>query len=404
MRLGAVRWPLAVALLALLALLACAAPARAVPWDVAGALPPARTPPPALPDPACEQSYADDPARGGPLLRFGIGPRLAGESGGGQITPLVAEDPARRDAALRELRGRRSFAVRLNRLFMADGRRGIRQFRRLADRFARLGLEVELQVRYHPRPEDDGDIGAWVDYVRRVVRAFGPNRRVTGLQITNEVNIAYSPNTSDGAYKRAVRALVEGVVAAKRESRRLGYRWQQIGFNYAWRFGGARDADFWRRVGRLGGERLRRATDWIGVDLYPGTWIPGLLAPEPPLVDLGDAFLEGLAMTRECYLPKAGFGRSVPLRIEEIGFPTGPGRPDEAAQARAVEELVTTAHRYRGTYGITDFRFFGLRDNNSRGPTFESHFGLLRDDYSRKPAFAVYRRLVGRYGTHHTRR
>jgi hypothetical protein len=378
-------------------LLAGAGAARAVPWDVAGALPPSRTPPPERPDPRCEQSYADDPARGGPRLRFGIGPRLAGQTGARQTNPVVAEDPARRDAALVELRGRRAFAVRLNRLFMADGRSGIRRFRRLADRFARLGMEVELQVRYHPRPEDDGDVAAWVGYVRRVVRAFGPNRRVTGLQITNEVNIDYSPNTSDGAYRDAVRALVEGVVAAKRESRRLGLGHQRIGFNYAWRFGGARDADFWREVGRLGGQRLRRATDWIGVDLYPGTWIPGLLAPEPPLVDLGDAFLEGLAQTRECYLPLAGFGRSTPLRIEEIGWPTGPGR-SEAAQARAVRELVTTAHAYRGTYGITDFRFFNLRDNDSDAEGFESRFGLLRDDYARKPAFGVYRRLVDRLG------
>ena len=44
--------------------------------------------------------------------------------------------------------------------------------------------------------------------------------------------------------------------------------------------------------------------------------------------------------------------------------------------------LVRTAHRYRGTYNITDFRWFGLRDNNSQGPNFQSYFGLLRDDYS----------------------
>jgi hypothetical protein len=39
-----------------------------------------------------------------------------------------------------------------------------------------------------------------------------------------------------------------------------------------------------------------------------------------------------------------------------------------------------------------------LRDNNSKGPNFQSFFGLLRDDYSRKPAFGVYRRLIARYG------
>ena len=81
---------------------------------------------------------------------------------------------------------RTRFAVRLNRLFMADGARGIARFERLARRFTRHGIEVELQVRYHPRPADDGDLSSWLRFVRRVVRAFGPNRLVTGLQITNE--------------------------------------------------------------------------------------------------------------------------------------------------------------------------------------------------------------------------
>ena len=229
--------------------------------------------------------------------------------------------------------------------------------------------------------------------MRRVVKTFGPNKAVTGLQITNEVNIASSRNTSDGAYKDALTALIRGIVTAKRTSRALGYRHQRIGFNYAWRFGDTNDADFWDRLGREGGATLRRHTDWVGLDIYPGTYVPSQAA----VVDLGDAFLEGIAQTRECYMRKAGFSKSVPLRIEETGWPTGPGRP-EAAQRAAVGALVKTAHRYRGTYNITDFRWFGLRDNNSRGPNFQSFFGLLRDDYSAKPGFHTYRKLVARYG------
>ena len=374
----------------------CAAPATAVPWDRGGAIAPSQTPAPIRPDPECRESYANDRPAPGPRLRFGIGPRLAGESGTGQTVPTVPEQVAKRDTALRQLKGRGFLAVRLNRLFMEDGRSGIRRFKRLARRFARMGLEVELQVRYHPAPADDGDIAGWLRFVRRVVREFGPIRRVTGLQITNEVNLAFSPNTSDGAYRRPVEALVRGVVAAKRESRRLGYEHQRIGFNFAWRFDDDADARFWEAVGRRGGRRLRRHTDWVGVDLYPGTWSPGVLFPAQ-IVDFGDAFLEGIAQTRECYMPKAGFGPRVPLRIEEIGYGTGPGR-SEADQATATGEFAREAHRYRGTYNITDFHFFGLRDNNSAGPSFQQHFGLLRDDYSRKPAFGVYRRAIARYG------
>ena len=90
----------------------------------------------------------------------------------------MPEDPAKRDAALLRLKGRRAMSVRLNRLFQADGEAGIRKFKRMARHYARLGFDVELQVRYHPAPAQNGDIGAWLDYVRRVVRAFGPIRRV----------------------------------------------------------------------------------------------------------------------------------------------------------------------------------------------------------------------------------
>ena len=370
--------------------LALAGGASAIPWDQPGAVPPPQTPGAESPDPFCDESYANDRPAGGPRIEFGIGPRLAGEAGGAQATPVVPEDVAKRDAALLKLKGERVMKVRLNRLFQADGAAGIRRFQRMARHYSRLGFEVELQVRYHPAPEQNGDIGAWLDYVRRVVRAFGPIDGVVGLQITNEVNIAFSPNTSDGAYLNAVEALTRGVPAAKHEARRLGYDRLETGFNYSWRFGDG-DADFWREVGDTGGKRLRKATDWVGVDAYPGTFVPG--AVENP----GDALLEAVAQVRECYMPLAGFGARMPIHLEEFGYPTGPGR-SETYQADALSSFVKTMNRYRGTYNITNLNWFGLRDNNSEGPNLQSFFGLLRDDYSRKPAFGVYRKLVRKLG------
>ena len=148
---------LATLALAAIALALGGPPAAAIPWDAGGAIPPARTPPPARADPFCRQSYADDAPRGGLALRLGIGPRLAGQSGAAQTGRVVPENARARDAALRRLAGRRSFTVRLNRLFSGDGAPGIARFRRQARHFARLGLDVELQVRYHPRPAQDGD-------------------------------------------------------------------------------------------------------------------------------------------------------------------------------------------------------------------------------------------------------
>jgi len=380
----------AVALVVAAIALAAVPTAQAIPWDQPGAIPPEQTPPPERPDPTCTQSYANDAPAGGPRLHFGIGPRQAGDAGSGQAS-VVRGDPAKRDDALLALRGGGPMSVRLNRLFMSDGEAGIARFRKLARHYTRLGFDVELQVRYHPSAEQNGDIGAWLDYVRQVVRAFGPIRGVKRLQITNEVNLTFSPNTSDGYYENAVEALARGVPAAKREARRRGYDRLRTGFNYAWRFGAA-DADFWREVGTAGGERLRRATDWVGIDAYPGTLVPATLT------DPGDALIEAVAQVRECYMPLAGLGERMPIHLEELGYATGPAvAHGEAAQEQALSGFIRALHRYRGTYGITAVNWFGLRDNDSAATALFSQLGLLRDDYAPKPAFDAYRKLIRRY-------
>ncbi|HEX2084850.1 MAG TPA: hypothetical protein VHF89_04140, partial [Solirubrobacteraceae bacterium] len=103
-------------------------------------------------------------------LRFGITPRAAGSVGGSQAS-VVPEDEGRALEALRALRpGRRALVMRLNRLFWADGDEGIRRFAGYVDQYAAAGFQVESQVRYHPPEGKEGDIAAWEEYVRAVVR------------------------------------------------------------------------------------------------------------------------------------------------------------------------------------------------------------------------------------------
>ena len=64
---------------------------------------------------------------------------------------------------------------------------------------------MELQLRYHPNEQQEGDIAAWTAHVRDVVRRFGPNRRVIAIQVTNEVNLPFSPDSSDGSYEGGAR-------------------------------------------------------------------------------------------------------------------------------------------------------------------------------------------------------
>ena len=241
----------------------------------------------------------------------------------------------------------------------------MRRYLGLARRFARRGYLVELQVRYHPDAAQEGDLSAWREHVRDVVRRFGRIRAVIALQIANEVNISFSPDSSDGAYQRAPAALVEGVIAAKREVRRLRLRPPEDRLQLVL---APRRGD---RAALLGGAaRPRRqrasrgAVDWIGLDAYPGTVFP----PSAPLGGERDAMVSAMRSLR-CFARVPG----IPSSDADQG--RGERLADAAARARLAEQaqrlraMVRAVNDYRGTFGVSDYRWFNLRDADSAAPT-----------------------------------
>ncbi|HWK17209.1 MAG TPA: hypothetical protein VNR66_07125 [Solirubrobacteraceae bacterium] len=234
--------------------------------------------------------------------------------------------------------------------------------------------------------------------MRRVVDRFGANPRVVAMTITNEVNLPFSPNTSDGSYARARDALISGIESGQREAVRRHFAQPRFGFTFAYRFAPAQDAAFFTYLRAHGGGEFRRALSFVGLDFYPGSIYPPVLLP-------GDSYsaelAQALGVMRDCFGPLGGISRSVPLWITENGVP---GRaPSEAAQASALDQLVHAAAAYARVDNVTDYRWFNLRDSvTSRPPTSVSStfatVGLLRPDYTRKPAFAVYRRLIATMG------
>jgi hypothetical protein len=227
--------------------------------------------------------------------------------------------------------------------------------------------------------------------VREVVRRFGPNPAVVGVQVTNEVNLTFSPDSSDGSAKRARDALIAGVIAAKDEALRGGYGQLKVGFNWFYRtFPGAEEG-FWSYLGTHGGPVFTRAVDWVGLDIYPGTIFPPYDTPGGER----DAIVNALSALRDCFMPKAGLGASKPIYVEENGWPTGPGRTPER-QRKALVTMVSAFHELRGTYGVSDYRWFNLRDADSSSPNFQQRFGLLTSWYAPKPAFGAYRDLIAR--------
>ena len=381
----------AVVTVAVLAVMA--APAYAIPWDMPGVVPPSQTPAADSPDPYCAQSYADDAPRRRPADRVRDRPAARGRGRRGQTTPLVPREQAqaRRSAADAEgqapddgaaqppLPGRRRGR---DRPVQADGpplrlarlrRRApgplppARRRRRRHRRLARLRAPGRPRVRPDPSTSS---------------RCRSPTRSTS----------TFSPNTSDGAYENAVEALARGVPAAKREARRRGYDQLTTGFNYAWRFGDARRGllaavGAARRQAAAPGHRLGRRRRLPG-DLRPGR------VDEPRRRPARGRSPRCASAT--CRWPASATGRRSTSRSSATRPARAAARRSQATRcARSCARL----NRYRGTYGITNFNWFGLRDNNSAGPELPvATSACCATTTRRKPAFAIYRRLIRKLG------
>jgi len=326
-------------------------------------------------------------------LVFGIYPGgaagIVGPSG-----PVKPEDPAKRLAAVRSLQPRgRPFVVRLYAAYSGPGAAPAEdQLGSQVHDYTSAGLDIELVLTYRP-PGGGPDVGGFVAFVRNTVRTLGSNRRFVSLQVTNEANVGGAPNVADGSYAGARDALLRGVIAAKQEARKYGFGQIKVGFNWAGLTGGG-DRVFWTYLGRHGGRSFTSALDWVGIDVYPGTW--GTPLHSRNLQTGTAAFLNReLSRLHSTLMPLAGIPGTIPLHISETGYPTGPGRTP-AMQVTSLRSGLAAIERARRTYNVTSYCWFDLRDSDSSSSSFQSQYGLLRDDYSPKPAFAVYRRLVAK--------
>jgi hypothetical protein len=304
-----------------------------------------------------------------------------------------AEDPAQRLDALVRLAGGRPFVAHLYQRFSGDPRADAHApaIDEQVAKYAAAGIRSELVLTYRPAVGTADPVAGFEAFVREVVRHVAAHGRVVALQITNEANVAGQPETSDGAYPDVAGALTGGVIAAKDEATRLGAGHLAVGFN--WAYGGdvAAEGAFWRGLAQRGGPRFADAVDWVGLDVYPLTWTP---LPDGLTGAFGvrAAMHEALDVLRRCHMPAAGLGPRVAIHVSETGYPTGPGR-GEATQAAVLRAAVGAVSALRTAYGVTDLRWFDLRDADSSGG-FESQYGLLRDDGSPKAAFAVLQGLV----------
>jgi hypothetical protein len=335
-----------------------------------------------------------EPQSSGQPMVFGIAPIAQAGAVAGPQQQAKPEDPEQTRAALARLRGDRRFAAHLYLEFTngPDMPERIQRAVELVDRYDAQGLEVEYVLAYRPRDRAGAsDVAAYVAFVREMVGTLGTRPGLRSLQVTNEVNNSASPEASDGAYPGALDALVEGVIAADEETRARNLEHVEIGFNWMYRQPPDTDQRFWEYLRDVGGPRFVSAVDWVGADVYPGTFFP------PAQTSYRGAVVNALDVLRGCYMEIPDIPDEVPIHITESGYPTGPGRSYEE-QAKALAEMVAAYRDYSGLYNVTDYRWFLLRDGNSDVPDFQQQYGLLRDDYSPKPAFELYRELIAQHG------
>jgi hypothetical protein len=310
---------------------------------------------------------------------FGIYPSAVAGDDQVLVPPVTPDDPHRISAALAQLQGSTpEFLVRAYRPYAATVAPNTAPSPASPERYARDGRRLDLVLCFR---EPTGETGGWVDFVRETVRTSGPE--VALIQICEEPNVN-SP-VLDGSTPNVCEAVVRGVVAAKQEARACGRGDLLVGFNAVPTVDPA--DTFWPRLGRLADERFHEALDYVGLDFFPDVFRP-IAADRLAAVVAG-----AVAGFRRDSLPRAGIGAPVPIRICECGWSTGPGR-SEQRQAEVLETAVRTLAGLRGELNLAGYGCFGLRDANSAGNSLFDGFGLLRDDYSPKPAFEAYRRLV----------
>jgi hypothetical protein len=309
--------------------------------------------------------------------------------------PARSEDAVKRLEALRTLAGASPFVVRLYSAWTGDPAAddaGSWLDGEIAG-YTGAGLSVELVIRYKPATPTSDSPAAFARHVRSIVRRYGRNARFVSLQVTNEANMPGAPEASDGAFAGVTDALVSGVIAAKDQVRKKRLRQLRVGFSWAYGETAQTSTQFWAALARRGGRAFASAVDWVGLDSYPGTWAPQI-APSGRLPqDAASAVKNSVRALRDCYMPMAGLGKATTIHIAENGYPTGPGRSADQ-QAQILAAMVGTVTSIRATYGITDYRWFDLRDSSSTDSSIESQYGITYDDYTPKPAFSTYANLI----------
>jgi hypothetical protein len=330
----------------------------------------------------------------GQRLRFGVYP-WAAAGAVGQVNPQVPDDPYKALSAVKHLQGARPMTVHIYGQYTGadpgEADRLISDARWWSDH----DMLVEMVLRFRPARSDLAS--GYVPWVETVTARLAAIHGVAAIQIGNEANNTVSAAAGDGAYPGAVQAIAAGVPAARQSVIAAGRPDIRIGVNWAPGTSPCQPDPLFSALQRAGGEALAQATGWVGLDVYPGTWSAPSPSVYPSTARVRAGIVSGLACLRRVQMPYAGLSSATTITVAETGWPTAVDR-SELTQAAVLRAIVGAVQSVSGLYGVTDLRWFDLRDANTASGQLENGYGLLHDDYSPKPAFGAYRELIAADG------
>jgi hypothetical protein len=243
-------------------------------------------------------------------------------------------------------------------------------------RYTWNGRKLDLVLsNWDPR----GNMARWAKFIERALEKYG--EYVHTVQICEEPNNRDYPG--DGRYAHSAKAVLLGVQAASEKLRRCGSH-ALVGFN-AVPNSDCND-DFWQTLADRPDSNLLEHLDYVGLNLYPDVL-------EPVVGEVDAAAEEMLVYFRERTLRMAGIPDVVPIHVSESGWPTGPQR-FYTRQAEVLERILRRIAALKSRLNVRHFGLFSLRDADTANPDASRQFGIMRDDYTPKPSFEIYRKLI----------
>ena len=226
------------------------------------------------------------------------------------------------------------------------------------------GAWWERGVQDHP-PTDPYDYGRAAKFL-----ADRYGTRLAAIEVWNEPNLSYEFLTARKPARYA--ALVRATYAlAKQGDRRVPILAGSTAYA---------DAGFLRRVYRAG---IAGAHD--GISIHPYSDGRG------PASEAAPAHLEFGPGIRAVRAAQLAAGQPKPLWLTEYGFTACSWCGTLADQARLIAETTRAIPQFRFVRGAT---LYQLRDTSTRPEAWESNFGLLRQDFTPRPAYSTFRSAI----------